>query len=74
MRVAGRYYQSTDQSIWPAKLAGKYKSRKPVPDDLREKVVFFAAEGKAKSHIANQLNIGETTVYRILAVRKKADA
>jgi len=45
-----------------------------VPDDLREKVVFFAAEGKAKSHIASQLNIGETTVYRILAGRKKADA
>ena len=62
------------EGVAKAKLAGKYKGRKPVPDDLREKVVSLAAEGKVKTHIARQLNIGEATVYRILAARKKADA
>ncbi|POZ50039.1 recombinase family protein [Methylovulum psychrotolerans] len=33
------------EGVAKAKTAGKYKGRKPVPDDLREKVVSLAAEG-----------------------------
>lgn len=62
------------EGVAKAKIAGKYKGRKPVPDDLREKVVSLVAEGKVKAHIARQLNIGEATVYRILAATKKAEA
>ena len=62
------------EGVAKAKTAGKYKGRKPVSDDLREKVVSLVAEGKVKNHIARQLNIGEATVYRILAARKKTDA
>lgn len=59
------------EGIAKAKAAGKYKGRKPVSDDLREKVVSLVAEGVVKTKIAQQLNIGEATVYRILAARKK---
>lgn len=61
------------EGIAKAKAAGKYKGRKPVSDDLREKVVSLVAEGVVKTKIAQQLNIGEATVYRILAARKKAN-
>lgn len=62
------------EGVAKAKTAGKYKGRKPVSNDLREKVVSLVAEGKAKNQIARQLNIGEATVYRILAATKKAGA
>jgi len=52
---------------------GKYKGRKPVSDDLREKIVSLVAEGVVKTKIAQQLNIGEATVYRILAARRKTN-
>jgi DNA invertase Pin-like site-specific DNA recombinase len=61
------------EGVAKAKMAGKYKGRKPVSDDLREKVVSLVAEGKVKTHIARQLNIGEATIYRILAAKKKSD-
>ena len=61
------------EGIAKAKAAGKYKGRKPVSNDLREKVVSLVAEGVVKTKIAQQLNIGEATVYRILAARKKAN-
>jgi len=59
------------EGIAKAKAAGKYKGRKPVSDDLRGKVVSLVAEGVVKTKIAQQLNIGEATVYRIIAARKK---
>jgi DNA invertase Pin-like site-specific DNA recombinase len=61
------------EGVAKAKTAGKYKGRKPLADDLRQEVVCLATEGMAKVNIARQLNIGEASVYRILAATKKAD-
>lgn len=59
------------EGVAKAKTAGKYKGRKPLADDLRQKVSCLAAEGMVKANIARQLNIGEASVYRILAAAKK---
>ena len=61
------------EGVAKAKEAGKYKGRKPLSDDLRQEVVFMATEGLPKIHIARQLNIGEATVYRILATKKAVE-
>ncbi|MDD5463333.1 MAG: helix-turn-helix domain-containing protein [Methylococcales bacterium] len=53
-----------------AKAAGKYKGRTPLATDLRQKVVSLVESGMAKTKVARELNIGETTVYRILATSK----
>ena len=52
-------------------LAGKYKGRKPTLDAIRQEVVRLAGERMTKTAIAGQLNIGEATVYRILAAASK---
>ena len=52
-------------------LAGKYKGRKPTLDAIRQEVVRLAGERMTKTAIAGQLNIGEATVYRILAATSK---
>jgi DNA invertase Pin-like site-specific DNA recombinase len=62
------------EGVAKAKAAGKYKGRKPLAADLRQEVVRLAAEGVAKTNIARQLDIGEATVYRILAAAKKGEA
>ncbi len=54
-----------------AKAAGKYKGRKPLATELRQEVVELASNGVTKTQIARQLNIGEASVYRILAGNKK---
>ena len=59
------------EGVIKAKAAGKYKGRKPLPDNLRQEVVRLATEKTPKRNIALKLNIGEATVYRILAVEKK---
>jgi len=61
------------EGVAKAKSAGKYKGRKPLAEELRQEVVCLAASGMAKTQIARQLKIGEASVYRILAVTKKAD-
>lgn len=58
------------EGVAKAKAAGKYKGRKPLAIDLREEVVRLAAEGITKVSIARRLNIGDATVYRILAAAK----
>ncbi|ESS73439.1 resolvase/recombinase [Methyloglobulus morosus KoM1] len=62
------------EGVAKAKAAGKYKGRKPIPDDLRQEVIALAASGLAKTGIAKRLNIGEASVYRILAAHPKAGA
>jgi DNA invertase Pin-like site-specific DNA recombinase len=62
------------EGVAKAKAAGKYKGRKPLAADLRQEVVRLEAEGMAKTNIARQLDIGEATVYRILAAAKKGEA
>ena len=58
------------EGVAKAKIAGKYKGRKPLTDELRQEVVCLAAGGMAKTHIARQLKVGEASVYRILAASK----
>ncbi|MBE0437887.1 MAG: recombinase family protein, partial [Methylomicrobium sp.] len=58
------------EGVAKAKAAGKYKGRKPLATELRQEVVSLAESGMAKTKIARQLNIGEATVYRILAAAK----
>ena len=60
------------EGVAKAKAAGKYKGRTPLPTELRQEVVSLAESGLAKTKIARQLNIGDATVYRILAATKKA--
>lgn len=61
------------EGVAKAKAAGKYKGRKPLAADLRQEVVCLATEGITKTNIARQLNIGEASVYRILAAAKKSE-
>jgi DNA invertase Pin-like site-specific DNA recombinase len=58
------------EGVAKAKAAGKYKGRKPVAEAIRQEVVRLAGERMTKTAIASQLNIGEATVYRILAHNK----
>ncbi|WP_347985820.1 recombinase family protein [Methylomonas sp. AM2-LC] len=62
------------EGVAKAKVAGKYKGRKPLANELRQEVVTLAENGKTKRNIAKHLSIGEATVYRILATLKKNDA
>ena len=50
------------------------RSGTPLAADLRQEVVRLAAEGMTKANITRQLNIGEATIYRILAAAKKGEA
>jgi DNA invertase Pin-like site-specific DNA recombinase len=59
------------EGVAKAKSTGKYKGRKPLAGDLRQEVICLAAKGLVKANIARQLNIGEASVYRILAAMKK---
>ena len=59
------------EGVIKAKAAGKYKGRKPKSEAIRQEVIRLAGERIAKVAIARQLNIGEATVYRILAGAKE---
>ena len=60
------------EGVARAKAAGKYKGRKPLAEEVQLEVVSLATGGMAKTHIARQLNIGEASVYRILAANLKS--
>jgi len=62
------------EGVAQAKAAGKYKGRQPVARDKRQEVVRLAAEGLTKATIAHRLNLGEATVYRILATARREAA
>ena len=47
-------------------LGGISKQGRPLPKDVREKIVQLDAQGRRKHHIAYQLKITPQTVYRIL--------
>jgi DNA invertase Pin-like site-specific DNA recombinase len=61
------------EGVAKAKAAGKYKGRKPLAENLRKEVISLVAQGLTKTKIARQLNIGEASIYRILAATKKND-
>jgi DNA invertase Pin-like site-specific DNA recombinase len=58
------------EGVARAKAAGKYKGRKPIASERRREVVRLAAQGMAKATIARTLDLGEATVYRILAAAR----
>lgn len=60
------------EGIAKAKADGKYQGRKPIAEALRLDVVRLAIDGMTKAAIAQQLGIGQATVYRVLAANKNA--
>lgn len=59
------------EGIEKARTNGKYKGRKPIPDEIRESVETYLKTGVSKVWIAKKLCIGESTVYRIANSLKK---
>lgn len=58
--------------VQAAKAAGKYKGRVPTARAKTNEVLRFAKKGLTKQEIAQQLNIGVASVYRILKSEKLA--
>lgn len=56
------------EGIDKAQKAGKYKGRKPIPEEKRAAILRLAGEGVTRAEIARQLGIGQATVYRELAL------
>ncbi len=54
------------EGISKAKSDGKYKGRKPIQSDIKQEAIRLVSSGMTKVGIAEQLGIGEATVYRIL--------
>jgi len=59
------------EGIAKAKAQGKYRGRRPIATEKRDAVLRLAAGGMTKARIAGEVNIGEATVYRILASVKQ---
>ena len=59
------------EGVAKAKMAGKYKGRKPIASDRRQEVMHLIASGVSKASVARQMGLGEATVYRILRMTKK---
>jgi DNA invertase Pin-like site-specific DNA recombinase len=62
------------EGILQAKHEGKYKGRKPTALAKAADVRKLASEGHTREAIAERLNIGVASVYRILAQAKAAQA
>lgn len=58
------------EGIAKAKAAGKYKGRKPTVLAQAKRIAEMAEQGKKKAEIAAELNVGLSSVYRILAAHK----
>lgn len=54
------------EGVAKAKAEGKYKGRKPTARVKADEIKALAAQGVAKREIAEQLGVGERSVYRIL--------
>lgn len=59
------------EGIEKARQDGKYKGRKPLPNEIERAVELYLETGVSKVWIAKKLGIGEASVYRI-AKRWKA--
>lgn len=53
------------EGIAKAKAEGRFAGRKPLPDEIKEKVMNYLDTGVSKLWIAQKLGIGEASVYRI---------
>jgi DNA invertase Pin-like site-specific DNA recombinase len=60
------------EGIAKAKIEKKYKGRKPLADDKRERVIQLASTGTSRDAIAAQVGVGVASVYRILADQREA--
>lgn len=58
------------EGVAKAKAAGKYKGRKPTARAKADDIRKLASEGKTRQVIADELNIGVASVYRVLASSK----
>jgi DNA invertase Pin-like site-specific DNA recombinase len=59
------------EGVAKAKAEGKYTSRKPIDATRRASIIRLDIEGLTKAEIANQVGVGEATVYRVLAKARK---
>lgn len=59
------------EGIAKARLEGKYKGRKPVPQEIEIAVVSYLETGVSKVWISKKLNLGKATIYRIANRHKK---
>jgi DNA invertase Pin-like site-specific DNA recombinase len=62
------------EGIAKGKAAGRYKGRKPIAPERQAEVHRLAALGLTKVSIAKKLDLGEATVYRVLAAAKATKA
>jgi DNA invertase Pin-like site-specific DNA recombinase len=60
------------EGIAKAKAAGKYKGRAPTARAKEAQVLVLAESGMSLSGIARKLEIGKTSVQRILKAREEA--
>jgi len=58
------------EGIAKAKLEGKFKGRKPLPDEIKSAVLSYVEVGVSKAWIAKKVGIGEASVYRIINENK----
>lgn len=59
------------EGIAKAKSEGKYTGRKPIDISRQATIIRLNAEGLSKAKIASQVEVGEATVYRVLAKARK---
>lgn len=55
------------EGIAKANAEGKYRGRTPIATDKRDRVLQLASRVMTKAKIAQEQQIGQATVYRILA-------
>ena len=54
------------EGIAKAKAEGKYKGRKPTAKEKRPQIIEMIEQGMTRQAVANELNIGVASVYRVL--------
>jgi DNA invertase Pin-like site-specific DNA recombinase len=60
------------EGVAKAKGEGKYTGRKPIDTTRQTAIIRLNTEGLTKAEIANQVGVGEATVYRVLAKARKS--
>ena len=60
------------EGVAKAKGEGKYTGRKPIDTTRQAAIIRLNTEGLTKIEIANQVGVGEATVYRVLAKARKS--
>ena len=55
------------EGVIKARLAGKYKGRKPTARNQAAQIATLANSGLSKAAIAKELGLSERSVFRVLA-------